>query len=110
MDNILKPVRCGFGRTLAQSRRWANRGPESENVMDNPCPKCFGLGYLTIARPVRRYQKIESPPVCTGCNGTGQCKTEKPGNRVETAGNELEGPGNGTHKDQARRRLLGLGR
>jgi DnaJ-class molecular chaperone len=42
------------------------------------CPDCFGLGYVAEMRPMVFCRKIDAPPVCKPCNGTGKLPDQKP--------------------------------
>ena len=42
------------------------------NTDDDLCPSCFGTGHYVVMRDVQPYRKIEPPPECAACKGTGR--------------------------------------
>jgi DnaJ-class molecular chaperone len=42
------------------------------------CPDCHGTGQHVVMRTVRPYAKIEPPPPCDRCNGTGRVPRPRP--------------------------------
>jgi hypothetical protein len=42
------------------------------------CPDCHGTSRRVVMRTVRQYAKIETPPPCGRCNGTGRVPRPRP--------------------------------
>jgi hypothetical protein len=42
------------------------------------CSDCHGTSQRVVMRTVRQYAKIETPPPCDRCNGTGRVPRPRP--------------------------------